>query len=205
MTETAIPHAPIANIQNVAHDAERRSLLLNRCSEVDSVVCSCCLHVHGPAGIDVTRIHVKGKDEVFLGSAAVGSDHCVQKERARSKIDNGRAGDAHGIELSAYEILRRHRRANVALPDNAPIDRIKRVDIIRFGRRDNHRPATRTVLDVKRLRINVAGNCAVKVQVARQISGGGWREGRINVKPITRIMIVKLGDVHLCICRGDCA
>src|SRR5437016_354555 len=38
MPETAIPHAPITNIKNVTHNAERRPLLLNRCSKVDAVV-----------------------------------------------------------------------------------------------------------------------------------------------------------------------
>ena len=38
MKNAAIPHAPIADIKNVAHDAERRPLLLDLRSEVDAVV-----------------------------------------------------------------------------------------------------------------------------------------------------------------------
>ena len=136
--------------------SECRSLLLNRCTKVYSVVCGCRLTSTGQPGIDVARIHIQGKDEVFLGRAAVGCDHCVQKERARSKIDNRRAGDAHGIKFGAYEIVCGTPAANVALPDNAAIDRIERVDIIRFGRCNNYRRATRAVLDVKRLGINIA-------------------------------------------------
>src|SRR5439155_17367572 len=60
MIGTAISHAPITNIKNVTHDAEGRSLLLDLRSEVDPVVGGCRLHVHGPAGIDVARVNVKG-------------------------------------------------------------------------------------------------------------------------------------------------
>ena len=101
MKEAAIRHTPISNIKNVTHDAERRSLLLDRSSEGYAIVCSCRAHVHGPAAIDVACIHINGKDEMFLSLAAVGRSHCVQKQRARGEIDNRRADDAHGIKLSA--------------------------------------------------------------------------------------------------------
>ncbi len=81
MIEVAITHAPISNIKNVAQDGERRSLLLNRCSEARAVVLGCQLHVHRPAGIDGARVHVKGNDVMFYGRAAIGRNHCVQKER----------------------------------------------------------------------------------------------------------------------------
>ena len=61
--------------------AERRSLLLDRWSEGRAVVLSRRLHVHRPAGIDVARVHVKGNDVMFLGRAAIGRGHRVQKER----------------------------------------------------------------------------------------------------------------------------
>ena len=81
MKEAAIPHAPISNIKNVAHDGERRSLQLNRCSEGRAVVLSRRLHVHRPAGVDGARVHVKRNDVMFYGRAAIGRNHCVQKER----------------------------------------------------------------------------------------------------------------------------
>src|SRR5437667_570258 len=58
--EAAIAQTPISNIKNIAHDAKRRSLLLDRCSEGHAVECSRFLYVHGPARIDLTSIHVKG-------------------------------------------------------------------------------------------------------------------------------------------------
>lgn len=213
MKKAAIHHTPISNIKNVSHDAESRPLLLDRRSEGHSVVCNCRLHVHGPAGIDIACIHIKREDKVFLGLAAVRRSHCVQKERTGSKINNWRTDDSHGIELGAHEITCRHGRANVAFPDNAAIDSVEPVHIIRFGHGNDHCSAVWAAFNVKRLRVNVARNCAVKVEVPRQIGGSALRERGINVKTVSRIVIVELGnvDVPTCwqirfgVCRQNCA
>ena len=81
MIVTAIPHASVPDIKNITYDAEGRSLLLDLRNEVDAIVRSCRLHVHGPTGIDVARIHVKRQDKMLLGRPTVGCGHCVQKER----------------------------------------------------------------------------------------------------------------------------
>jgi len=57
MKRIAVPHAPISDIKNAVHDGQRRSLLLDRCSEVYPVVCGHRLHVYGPAWIDGARVH----------------------------------------------------------------------------------------------------------------------------------------------------
>src|ERR1700756_4005176 len=77
MPNTEIPHTPISNIKNVAYNPECRSLLLGLRGEVDPVVCSCRLHVYGPAGIDVACVHVKGYDKMLLGCPAIRGDHCI--------------------------------------------------------------------------------------------------------------------------------
>src|SRR6266850_5038206 len=59
MKKTTIAHTPIADIKNVAYDAECRSLLLNRWNKIQAVVCGCRLNVHGPAGLDVACIHIQ--------------------------------------------------------------------------------------------------------------------------------------------------
>src|SRR5262245_45764424 len=100
---------------------------------------------------------------MLLGRASVRGGHRVKEERAGSKIDNGRAGDAQRINVSgACKITCQHRRAKVALPNDAAIDRVKRVHIIRFGDRNDHW-AVWTALDVKRLGINVAYDRPVEV------------------------------------------
>src|SRR4029450_1951668 len=142
---------------------------------------------------------------MFLGLAAIGCDHCVQKEGARGKIDNRRASDAHEIKLGADEIARCHRISHIPLPDDAPIEGVERIHVIRFGHCYNHRPAAWAILDVERLRIDVADNCAVKIQVAYQIGSGTRRESRVNVETVAGIMIVKLRNVHLCVRRKNCA
>ena len=85
-------------------------------------------------------------------------------------------------ETGAWQITCHQRRAKTALPNDAAIDRVKCVDIIRFGHRNDRRPAARAAIDVKWLRVNGATDCAVKVHVARKIGGGSRRECRINVK-----------------------
>ena len=111
---------------------------------------------------------------MFLGLAAIGCGHCVQKERSRNEIDNGRAHDAHCIKLSADKIARRHRRANVALPDNAAIESVERIHIVRFSYRNDHCSAARAVFDVKRLCINVAAMAPSKFKSRVRFGRGGW-------------------------------
>ena len=60
-------------------------------------------------------------------------------------------------------------------------------------------------IDVERLRIDVADDRAVKVEVPRQIGRGTLRERGVNVKTVPRIMIVKLRNVHLPVRRNNCA
>jgi hypothetical protein len=110
-----------------------------------------------------------------------------------------RAGDAHDIKFTAIEMLSRYRRAHILPPDNAAVHSVKCIHIIRFGDRNDHWAAW-TALDVKRLRVNVAYDRAVKIHVAGQIRRSRLREGRIDIKAITRTMVVKLRNVHLRIC-----
>jgi len=99
---------------------------------------------------------------MFDGRAAIRGDHCIQKKRARSKIDNWCADDAHRTDLGAREIGCGHRSAHVSLPDNGAVHGVERIHVIRFGDR-NHHWAARTALDVKRLRVNVAYDRPVEV------------------------------------------
>ena len=85
-------------------------------------------YVYRPAEVRLAGIHIQRKDEMLNGIAAIGRGHRVEKERARVEIDNGCAIDAGRIAVSAWIGL--HRRANVALPDNAAIDSVERVYII---------------------------------------------------------------------------
>lgn len=138
---------------------------------------------------------------MLLGRASVGCGHCIEKKSAQAEVDNRRTGDAYRInESGAWQITCQQRRANIALPNDAAIDRVKCVDIIRFGHGNDRRPAARAAIDVKWLRVNGAKDCAVKVQVACKIGGGCRRECRINVKTVPRRIVVKLGDIHLRSC-----
>src|SRR5262249_40854721 len=52
MPRGAVINAPIPNIKNVANDAERRSLRLDRGSEGRTVVLGCGLHIHRPTRVN---------------------------------------------------------------------------------------------------------------------------------------------------------
>jgi hypothetical protein len=61
MKRTAVPHTPIADIKNLAHDTEGRSLHLNRCK---NSIAQCALRIHDMATFKVcvsfaapTRLH----------------------------------------------------------------------------------------------------------------------------------------------------
>src|SRR5437016_13552167 len=95
-----------------------------------------------------------------------------------------------------------YRSAHISLPDNAAVHSVECIHIIRFGHRNDHWAAW-TALDVKRLRVNVAYDRAVKVQVARKVSGSRLRKGRIDVKAVARTMVVILGNVDLPVCRNN--
>jgi hypothetical protein len=142
---------------------------------VHSVVYGARLHVYGPAWIDGARVHVKGNDVMFNGRSAIGRDHCVQKERPRSKIDNRRPDDPHGTNLSTADIVFRHWIAYISLPNHCASRGVQRIHIIRFGYRNDHWAAW-TALNVKRLRVNVAYDRTVKIHVARQIRRSRLRE-----------------------------
>ena len=73
---------------------------------------------------------------------------------------------------------------------------MKRVDIIRSGNDNNHR-AVRAALDVEWLRVNVARDRPIEVQVADQIGRIARRECGIDIKTIPRGIIVFLRDVEL--------
>ena len=60
-------------------------------------------------------------------------------------------------QIGATEIVCRHRRAHISLPDDAAVYSVERVHIIRFGHRNDRWPAAWPVIDVKRLRVNFAG------------------------------------------------
>ena len=77
-----------------------------------------------------------------------------------------------------------------------PVDGVERVNVIGFCDGNNHRP-TGTALDVERLRVNIAGNRAIKVEVTRQASGSGRRKGRVDVQPVAGKIVVLLDHIDL--------
>jgi len=171
MIEAAIRETPISDIKDITHDGERGSLQLDLRGEVHALELSHQLYVDRPAWINIARVQIKRENELFLSHAVIGRGHCIEKERARVKVDNGCAGDAHWVNDSGTrEIVLRQRHAKIALPNDAPIHSVKRVYIIRFGYRNDHWAAC-AALDVKRLRVNVTYDRTVEVQVARQVRG----------------------------------
>ena len=93
-------------------------------------------------------------------------DQCVEEKSSGSEIDDRRPSDASRINIAARK-TRSDRRANIgALPDHRAGRGVERINIVRLGYANDHRPI-RAALDVQGLSVDVAGNRAVKVQVAR--------------------------------------
>ena len=78
----------------------------------------------------------------------------------------------------------------------APVAGVERINIIRCGNSNDHRPV-RPALDVKRLRMNVAHDRAIKVQIADQIGRIARRKCGIDIKTVPGRIIVFLRDVDL--------
>ena len=105
---------------------------------------------------------------MFCGRAV---DQCVEEKSSGGEIDNRRACDPSGIKTSARGGW--DGRTNIgARPDREACGGIERINVIRFGDSNDHRPVW-AALDVKRLRVNVARDRAVEVEIARQIRGRG--------------------------------
>ena len=132
----------------------------------------------------------------FVGEPLINAS---KKSRSGSEIDNRRASDTSWIKTSARGGW--DRRTNIgARPDREARRGVERINIVRFGHRNNHRPI-RAALDVKRLGVNVAGDRAIEVEIARQIRGGRRRKCRIDVNAVAGRIVVLLRDVDLRIGR----
>src|SRR5213075_1254491 len=106
-----------------------------------------------------------------------------------------RASDTSRIKTSARGGW--DRRTNIgARPDREAGRGVKRINIVRFGYGNHHR-AVGAAFDVKGLGVDVAGDRAIKVQVACEVSGGRWRERCIDVKAVAGNIVMLLGDVDL--------
>src|SRR5881296_1171885 len=117
---------------------------------------------------------------MLLGCAI---DQGIQEKRSGSEVDHRRAGDPNRIDVATEKLANRYGRAEIDLPDHRAGIGAQRVNIVRFGHGNNHWPV-RSALDVKRLGVNVAYNCAVKVQITLEVSGGRGRKGRIDVNAV---------------------
>src|SRR6516164_5361979 len=101
---------------------------------------------------------------MVLGAAV---DQCVKEKSSGGEIDNRRASDASGIKTSARGGW--DGRTKIGARPNREASRgIKRIDIVLF-RHGNDHWSTRTALDIKRLSVNGAGDCAIEVEIARQV------------------------------------
>src|ERR1700756_2447837 len=93
-------------------------------------------------------------------------DQGVHEKRSGNEIDHGRASDPNRIDVATEKLTNRYGRTEIALPNHGTSRGVERVNIVGFGDGNDH-GAVETALDVKRLGVNVAGNRAVEVEVAR--------------------------------------
>ena len=123
-------------------------------------------------------------------------DQGVQEKRSGSEIDHRRAGDPNRIDVATEKLTNRYGGPEIALPNHRASGGVERIDVVRFGHGNDHW-TVRSALDVKRLGVNVAYNCAVKIQITRQVSGRRRSKARIDVKAVPGRIVVLLHDVDL--------
>src|SRR4029077_18149612 len=123
-------------------------------------------------------------------------DQGVQEKRSGSEVDHRRAGDPNRIDVATEKLANRYGVAEIALPNHRASGGVERVNVVRFCYGNDHW-TVRSALNVKRLGVNVAYNCAVKVQVTQEVSGGRGRKGRIDVNAVAGRIVVLLRDVDL--------
>src|SRR5882724_7500080 len=128
-------------------------------------------------------------------------DQGVDEEGSGSEIDHRRASDPNRIDVTARK-TGSNGRAYVALPNHCSGRGVERINVIRFGDGNNHRP-TETALDVQRLPVNVPGNRAVEVKVTSQASSSRRRKSCVDVDAVAGKIVVLLSDVHLRVCRKN--
>src|SRR5947207_5081910 len=130
-------------------------------------------------------------------------DQGVQEKRSGSEIDHRRAGDPNRIDVATEKLANRYGGPEIALPNHRASGGVERINVVRFGHGNDHW-TVRSALDVKRLGLNVAYNCAIKVQITQEVSGGRGREGRIDVNAVPGRIVVLLRDVDLRAYRKSC-
>src|SRR5437588_8596787 len=121
-------------------------------------------------------------------------DQGVQEKRSGSEVDHRRAGDPNRIYVATEKLANRYGGTEIALPNHRASGGVERINVVRFGHGNDHWPV-RSALDVKRLGINVAYDCAVKVQVTHEVSAGRGREGRSDVNAVPGGILVPLTTV----------
>ena len=68
-----------------------------------AVIVSGGIYVDGPAWISRAGVHIQRENEMFFRGAAIWRGERIKKQRARSEVDDGRAGDANRIDVTAPE------------------------------------------------------------------------------------------------------
>jgi hypothetical protein len=187
----------VRHVHDPVHKSECTSLFLHQRAEDYPVVHGCGVHIHGPACIRGARVHIQRINEMLLSDAV---DQRIEEKRSRRQVDNWCADSANRTNISTRKTCSDRRSDIGALPNHRARIGVERINIIRCRNNDDHR-SVRTALDVKRLRMNVADDCAIKVQVTDQISRIARRECWIDIQTVPRRIIVLLGDVDLCIGR----
>ncbi len=193
MIIAAVAHvAGVGRVYDAVHQRESTALFLRQRNEWNSVVNDGGVQIHRPtrsggAGVQVQRIN-----EMFCGGAV---DQCVEEKPTGGEIDNRSACDTSGKKTSARGVW--DGRTNIgARPDREACRGIKRINVIRFCDGNDHRPVW-AALDVKRLRVNVARDRAIEVEITREIRGRGGRKCRVNVNAVAGRIVMLLRDIDL--------
>ena len=155
------------------------------------------IYIDGPARIRGARVHIQRENKMLF--------RCRHLACERIKKSAREARSTTGVPVMPTGSMLPHRKTGltpgteVSLPDYRAGGGVERINIIRFGYGNDHRPI-RSAFDVKGLGVNIAGDRAVEVQVTRQVCCRGRRERSVNVNAVAGRVVVFLRDVDLRVC-----
>jgi hypothetical protein len=132
---------------------------------------------------------------MLLGFPSIGRGHRRDVNCSRAGINNGSAGDAKRVDISAGELRSRHWIPDPPGPKLCANSGIQRQHLIPLRGHNQHRFATRTFTHVKRLGVNRPLQRRIESSVPVDCGRSSAGYERIDVQPVAGSIEMVLEDI----------